>query len=128
MPPVAVKTDSVTDTSVGAEVLKATNNWAAAWSSRESNNYLAFYAKGFKTPAGTDRAAWEAQRKKRIADAKAILVEVADAKVKVLNILNVSVNFRQNLRTGQQNTTSRKTLLWVKENGQWQIAEEHTIK
>ncbi|MEI7842892.1 MAG: tetratricopeptide repeat protein, partial [Gallionellaceae bacterium] len=41
------------------DVLKTLNEWAAAWSAKNSKKYLSFYAKEFKTPDGESRSAWE---------------------------------------------------------------------
>ena len=121
-----VKIEPVAD--VSAEVLKATRDWAAAWSAQNSKKYLAFYAKEFKTPDGLDRSAWELQRKERIAKPKSIQVEVHDAKVQHQDALHASVSFRQSYRASHLKALSGKTLLWVKSDGQWQIVEEHSGK
>ncbi len=113
---------------VDAEVLKATRDWAAAWSAKNSKKYLSFYAKEFKTPDGEDRGTWEEQRKERIAKPKTIHVEVNEAKVKVQDGQHASVSFRQTYRASHLKTNAGKTLLWVKENGQWRIAEERSGK
>jgi tetratricopeptide (TPR) repeat protein len=110
------------------EVLKATQEWAAAWSARNSKKYLAFYAKEFKTPAGESRSAWESQRKARIAAPKSIRVEVLEAEVKVADDQHASVSFKQTYRASRLNSTSSKTLDWVKVDGQWLIAEERSDK
>ncbi len=120
--PVIVATTPSTDTN--AEVLKATQEWAAAWSAKNSKKYLAFYSKEFKAPGGESRSAWEAQRKQRIAAPKSIRVEVRDAKVKVADDAHASVSFKQSYHASHLNSTSSKTLDWVKVAGQWQIAEE----
>ena len=111
-----------------AEVLTATKAWAAAWSAKDSKTYLSFYAREFKTPAGESRSAWEGQRKERIAKPKSIRVEVRDAKVKLADPAHASVSFRQSYRASHLNTTSGKTLEWVKVDGQWLIAEERSGK
>ena len=80
---------------VSAEVLKATREWAAAWSAQKSDKYLSFYAKDFITPDGMGRSAWEAQRKERIAKPASIKVEVQDAKVKEQDSKHASVSFKQ---------------------------------
>jgi tetratricopeptide (TPR) repeat protein len=107
-----------------AEVLQATQAWAAAWSAKDSERYLAFYAEEFKTPRGQSRSAWEAQRRERIATPKSIRVEVHDARVKVADDSHARVSFRQSYRASHLNSTSGKTLAWVKKDGQWLIAEE----
>jgi len=111
-----------------ADVLTATKEWAAAWSARNSRKYLAFYAKEFKTPDGSSRSAWEAQRKQRIAAPKSIHVEVRDPKVKVADDKHASVSFKQTYRASHLNVVSSKTLNWVKTDGQWLIAEERSGK
>src|SRR5688572_30411683 len=64
-----------------AEVLKAVNAWAQAWSKRDADGYLSHYAKDFKTPGGESRADWEKQRRARIGGAKVISVEIGSPKV-----------------------------------------------
>ncbi|HEX2199909.1 MAG TPA: tetratricopeptide repeat protein, partial [Burkholderiales bacterium] len=59
-----------------AEVLKAVNAWAQAWSNRDVDAYLSHYAKNFNTPKGQSRAAWEKTRRARIGGAKSISVEL----------------------------------------------------
>jgi murein L,D-transpeptidase YafK len=124
-PPVTVTalgTDPATD------VLSSTREWAAAWSAKNSKKYLAFYAKEFKTPDGSSRSAWEAQRKERIAAPKSIHVELRDAKAKVADDKHVTVSFKQTYRASHLNVISSKTLNWVKTDGQWLITEERSGK
>jgi tetratricopeptide (TPR) repeat protein len=115
-------------TDAAAEVLAATQAWAAAWSAKDSKKYLGFYAREFRIPGGESRSAWEGQRKERIAKPKSIRVEVRDAKVKLADPTHASVSFRQSYRASHLNTTSSKTLEWVKVDGQWQIVEERAGK
>ena len=112
----------------GADVLKATRDWAAAWSAKNSKKYLAFYAREFKVPGGESRSAWEAQRKARIAAPKTIHVEVHDARVRIADDTHASVSFRQTYRASHLNVTSSKMLNWVKSDGAWLIAEERSGK
>ncbi|MFA6120119.1 MAG: tetratricopeptide repeat protein [Sideroxydans sp.] len=121
-----VKAEPIVD--VSAEVLKATREWAAAWSSQKSDKYLAFYAKDFITPDGMSRSAWEAQRKERIAKPASIKVEVQDAKVKEQDNKHASVSFKQSYRASHLKTSSSKVLVWVKNDGHWQITEERSAK
>ncbi len=125
-PPAKLEAAPVID--VNDEVLKATREWAAAWSAKNSKKYLAFYAREFKTPDGEDRSAWEAQRKERIAKPRSIQVEAHDAKVNVLDDQHASVSFKQSYRASHLKTSSSKTLLWVKTDGRWQIVEERSGK
>src|SRR5262245_60045716 len=42
-----------------SDVLKAVNGWAQAWSHKDAEAYLAYYARDFKTPGGESREQWE---------------------------------------------------------------------
>jgi murein L,D-transpeptidase YafK len=106
-------------------VIAIVNDWAKAWSSKDSKTYLGFYAKEFKTPDGEERNAWEKQRQDRIAAPKSIKVEISDAKVKLTDDSHATVNFRQHYQASHLNTSSHKTLLLVKSNDKWLIVEEH---
>ncbi len=128
-PPVVTATPAATPSAdPSADVLRATKEWAAAWSAKNSKKYLAFYAREFKAPDGLSRSAWETQRKERIAAPKSIHVEVLTPKVTVTDDKHASVSFRQVYRASHLNASSSKTLVWVKADGQWQIAEERSGK
>src|SRR4051812_48176206 len=111
-----------------ADVLKAVNDWAHAWSKQDVDAYLGAYAKDFKTPAGEARADWEKSRRSRIAGAKSIQVAVDSPKVTMQGPEQASVSFRQTYRSDKLNTKSRKTLDLVKANGRWLIREEKAGK
>jgi len=107
-----------------AEVVKAVNAWAQAWSKKDADGYLAHYAKDFKTPGGEARAEWEKQRRSRITSAKSIAVGVASPKVTMSGANQASVSFRQSYRSDTFKGTSNKTLVLVREGGRWLIQEE----
>jgi Flp pilus assembly protein TadD len=107
-----------------SEVMKAVNGWAEAWSNKDADAYLAFYAKDFKTPRGESRAEWEKVRRSRIAAPKSISVAIASAKVTMDGANRATVSFRQNYRSDVLKSNSRKTLVLVRTDGRWQIVEE----
>jgi tetratricopeptide (TPR) repeat protein len=109
-----------------AEVMKAVNGWAQAWSNKDANAYLAHYAKDFKTPGGEPRAQWEKARRERITAPKSIAVGVEEPKVTMRGTQEANVVFRQTYRSDKLNTTSRKTLELVKADGRWLIREERS--
>jgi Flp pilus assembly protein TadD len=111
-----------------AEVLKTVNAWAQAWSKKDADAYLAYYAKDFKTPGSEARADWEKGRRSRIEAPKSIAVGVESAKVTMRNPQQASVSFRQNYRSDKLSTKSRKTLELVKADGRWLIKEEKAGK
>ena len=107
-----------------AEVLKALNGWAEAWSKKDADGYLAYYAKEFKTPGGEARDAWEKTRRARIAAPKSIAVGVESPKVTMTGADRATVSFRQSYRSDVLKSNSRKTLVMVRTDGRWQIVEE----
>ncbi|MGH8519227.1 MAG: YybH family protein, partial [Panacagrimonas sp.] len=107
-----------------ADVLKAVNGWAAAWSKKDADAYLAYYARDFKTPGGEPRAEWEKARRSRITAPKSISVSVASPKVTMSGADRATVSFRQNYRSEVLKSNSRKTLVLVKAQGGWKIVEE----
>jgi tetratricopeptide (TPR) repeat protein len=124
--PAAEKPAPAADAS--ADVLKAVNAWAQAWSRKDVNGYLASYAKDFKTPAGEGRAEWEQGRRTRIEAPKSIAVGVEQPKVTMQGDNQAAVTFRQNYRSDKLKTSSRKTLVMVKSDGGWKIQEEKAPK
>jgi tetratricopeptide (TPR) repeat protein len=108
-----------------AEVLKAVNDWAQAWSKRDVDAYLSHYAKDFKTPNGEPRAEWEKGRRSRIGGAKVITVGVAAPKVAMNGSNQATVTFRQAYRSDSFKASGNKTLVLVKaDNGRWLIQQE----
>lgn len=120
--PAAEKAPAAADAS--AEVIKAVNGWAEAWSKKDADAYLAYYAKDFKTPGGESRDDWEKTRRARITAPKAISVSVASPKVTMKGDDRATVSFRQNYRSDVLKANSQKTLVLVKSDGRWQIVEE----
>jgi ketosteroid isomerase-like protein len=108
-----------------AEVLKALTGWAEAWSKRDADAYLSYYAQDFKTPRGESRAEWEKSRRARINGAKTITVEIASPKVTISGPSQAAVTFRQAYRSDSFKATGNKTLVLVKGgDGRWQIQQE----
>src|SRR6185295_7126415 len=107
-----------------AEILKAVNEWAQAWSKKDVDAYLAAYAKDFKTPGGEARPDWEKTRRARIEAPKSIAVGIEQAKVTMAGNDQGSVTFRQSYRSDQLKSSSRKTLVMTRADGRWLIREE----
>jgi tetratricopeptide (TPR) repeat protein len=107
-----------------AELIAALNAWAQAWSKKDADAYLAYYAKDFKTPGGESRADWEKGRRSRIAAPKSIAVTIASPKVTMNAPNQAQVTFRQTYRSDVLKNSSTKTLDMVKNDGRWQIQQE----
>jgi len=109
----------------GAEVLDAVRAWAKAWSSKDADAYLAFYAKDFKTPGGEARADWERARRQRIAAPKSIAVTVNAPKVNMTADGQAAVTFRQSYSSDViKSATTTKTLVMTQADGRWLIQQE----
>lgn len=106
------------------EVLKTVHAWAAAWSAKDANKYLSFYAPDFKVPGGESRAAWEAARQERIGAPASIQVDISNATVKFSDSHHATVKFRQSYRASHLKSSGNKTLLMVKSGDNWLIQEE----
>jgi tetratricopeptide (TPR) repeat protein len=106
------------------EVVATVNAWAKAWSSKDVNAYLSFYATDFRTPGGEPREAWEKGRRQRISAPKSISVSIDAPKVTLSGDNQASVTFRQSYRSDVIKATGSKTLVLVKSNGRWLIQQE----
>lgn len=106
-----------------ADVTKAIEQWATAWSRKDMKNYLAAYAPDFKTPGGEDRAAWEGERGRRINKPGDIQVTYENLHITVDGD-SATAKFRQHYRSASLKTSSNKVLVLGKRNGKWQIVQE----
>ncbi len=106
------------------DVIQAVNAWAKAWSAKDVEAYLAFYAKDFQTPGGEPRAEWEKTRRQRLTAPKTISVSVESPKVTLSGENQASVTFRQSYRSDVLKATGHKTLVMVRSEGRWMIQQE----
>ncbi|MBC3861648.1 tetratricopeptide repeat protein [Undibacterium jejuense] len=105
------------------EVIKTVENWAKAWSNKDTNAYLTHYAKDFQTPKGESRKSWAEERRNRIEGKGRINVKLESIKVSV-DDNEATVKFRQIYTSDQLTANSRKTLVMIKQDGKWQIKQE----
>lgn len=107
------------------EVLDAVKGWAQAWSRKDVDAYLRFYAKDFRTPKGEPRADWEKGRRQRILAPKSISVTIDAPRVSREGESRAKVTFRQAYLSDTLSSRGTKTLLLVKaDDGRWQIQQE----
>lgn len=106
-----------------AEVTRAIDLWAAAWSRKDMKAYLGSYAKDFKTPGGESRSTWDAERTKRVNKPGTIQVSYENLKVSVDGD-TATAKFRQHYKSANLKTSSNKVLLLAKRDGKWQIVQE----
>lgn len=106
-------------------VLASVHGWAQAWSARDVKGYLGYYGPEFQPPKGMSRKAWSEERESRIAGKGRITVKVETPQVSV-DGNTATVKFRQAYSSDRLSSTSRKTLVLVKNHGKWQIRNEST--
>lgn len=106
-----------------AEVEAAVRAWAAAWSARDADRYLAAYAPDFTPPRNQDRKRWETDRRARIANKSSISVGIEDLVISV-NGQAASARFKQVYRADKVKETGRKTLELQRVGSQWLIKKE----
>lgn len=118
---------------VGADVGDAAaindmlSNWAAAWSSKDADGYLGFYADTFEH-GKKSREAWEKQRRARLADKETISVSVSDVQIDVQSEALASVKFKQDYSSNRYNDSGIKVLTLSKASGTWKIQSEEFQK
>lgn len=108
---------------VEAEIGRAIEAWATAWSKKDVKAYLSHYAKDFRTPGGSSRSAWEAEREQRIRKPGGIKVTIEGLKVSE-GSEQTTVRFRQRYESASLKSSSPKTLVMVKRDGKWLIQQE----
>ncbi len=107
------------------EILKTVDRWVSAWSSKNTNAYLAHYARDFQTPNGESRKSWMEERRGRIEGKAKIKLKLESPTVNI-DGNSATVKFRQHYQSGALVASSRKTLLLVKQDGKWLIKQERT--
>ena len=110
-----------------AEVLGSVQAWAAAWSAKNAQDYLAAYAPGFK-PQGMSREAWEKQRLARIGKPKVIEVGLSDVQVSMQDDTHATATFTQSYRSDIYRDSTHKTLQLEKTGDAWLIVAEQVSK
>ena len=106
-----------------AEITRAVELWAAAWSRKDVKAYLAAYARDFKTPAGESRSQWDAERQKRINKPGAIQVSIENLRI-TADGDTATAKFRQHYKSATLKTSSNKVLQLGKRDGKWLILQE----
>ncbi len=117
--PVAKAADPASD-----EVTKALAAWAEAWSSKDVKAYLSHYGSDFHPPKGASRSDWEAERKDRIAGKPGKISVTYDQPNILINGDKATVKFRQHYKASSLNTSTSKTIIFVRSGSKWLIQEE----
>lgn len=98
--------------------------WAQAWSGKNVDGYLAYYAADFQPEGGISRATWEAQRRERVAKPGKISVKVFSPQASRIDAHHVRVSFIQDYASETVNDKVRKTVELSNSSGSWKIVKE----
>jgi hypothetical protein len=109
---------------VEADVSKAVQAWATAWSNKDSDAYLAAYHADFQPPGGLSREAWSAQRRDRISRPAHIRVQLVDLKVSLDGEDRAQASFRQLYASDRFRDTTAKVLTLQRQGKDWKIVQE----
>ena len=110
------------------EIEQVVLDWAAAWSNKNVETYLAFYDADFKLPRGESRESWQAARAERLTQPKFIQVSISNLKASRIDDTHASVTFRQTYRSSHLKSAARKQLILVNRDGHWLIQDERPRK
>ncbi len=98
--------------------------WADAWSQRDADRHLSFYAKDFDPPGKKSREQWLAERRNSITAAQHIKLSLDKVRLTMISSDHAQVSFRQNLQADQSTTSGDKTLELRNLGGAWMIVGE----
>lgn len=110
---------------VEQQILNTLLSWSKAWSNKNTENYLAYYADEFTPPHGLSRKAWEQQRRSRILKPSFIKVTINAPEIKMLNNSSAELKFSQKYRSDSFRDQVKKVILMKKIDGKWQIVREN---
>jgi hypothetical protein len=102
----------------------AVMRWAAAWSARDINHYLAAYAPDFRGH-GHSRTQWISERTHHLLAAGHIQVQVIDPQVELVSNDRARIHFEQRYRAFRHRDDTHKVLEMSRVNGSWLIVGEN---
>jgi len=110
------------DAAAAATVAQRLRDWAAAWMSKDVDNYFTYYAKDF-APARSTSAKWIKERRRLVTKPGPIEVKVENIKA-VPQGDTVVTSFDQLYTSSNFKDKSLKALTWKQLGGQWVIVKE----
>jgi len=101
-------------------------DWAAAWSAKDVEKYLSFYADDFTPEGGQSRQTWAEQRKNRIAKPRSIRVGVSGVQLSMMAGDRVQAIFQQDYQSDVLTNRAGKVLELKNRDGNWRIVREYS--
>lgn len=112
------------ESEVVAGMAALVRDWAQAWSDQRADDYLGYYSRGFLTPGGVSREAWEAGRRRRIEGPLFIKLSLEFLESEFIDAGRGWIRFRQSYWSNSFNDTVIKKLELIREGGEWKILQE----
>jgi len=109
------------------EIGSLVEKWADRWSARDYSAYRAFYVDDFKPAGGGTTIDWEAERQRRLAQAKAPAIRIEALEIQSASRQQMRTRFTQHYQAGQYRDVVRKELLWIRQGNDWRIAGETVL-
>ena len=108
-----------------ADARAMVEQWAQAWSDRDVDRYLAFYAGEFTPDQGVSRSSWESMRRKRLTASRAIVVTIRDLRIEPAGEGRVIARFAQDyVADAYRESGTPKMLVLARQSAGWRIVAE----
>ena len=105
------------------EISSFIDRWLMAWSSKDLKEYGSCYANQFRSSSGWGRKTWLQYKNGLNKKYDYIHVFIKDLKVKHGKDKSTA-SFLQNYESSGYQTISKKTLMLIREGGEWKIYRE----
>ena len=107
-------------------VASTIDEWAKTWSAKNAEKYITFYGKDFTPPKKLSRAAWEAQRKVRLAKPRYITIRISVLEITILGDNHAQANFRRGYQSDTYKDEVSKILILKRIAEKWLITQEQS--
>jgi outer membrane protein, adhesin transport system len=114
--------EPMADEAAAETVAQRLRDWAAAWMSKDVDNYFTYYAKDF-APAKSNSAKWIQERRRLVTKPGPIEVRVGEVKAEPKGPYVVT-SFNQYYNSSNFKDKTYKVLTWRMINNQWVIFKE----
>ncbi|HET7865654.1 MAG TPA: TolC family outer membrane protein [Burkholderiaceae bacterium] len=99
------------------------HDWVHAWTSKDVERYIGFYAQDFQPGTGS-RSQWLALRRRLVTRDGPIDVRIRNVQTRAVSADTVETRFSQRYASQDFNARTQKTLTWRREGDQWLIVGE----
>lgn len=123
-PPGTPGADQELPTEIARSPKEMVERWVQDWSEKNVDAYLAHYGATFLPEKGKPRPAWEAERRRRIEEAPAIVIELSNMNITQPANDKAIVTFTETLSVGSYRKISEKLLELILDGLEWKIQEE----